>query len=112
MSVTQLVSGNLKTWQGLSGQETLDTLTQAVGPVSSVHNDGRRARGPTLFDVFIIERNASPRTFEGWFRVGDDQLSVLETDDPVVHDLTGILEAFGSPDEILEQKRFAMGVIV
>lgn len=112
MEIRRAIGGDLRDWQGLAATETVQSLTDQLAPVSSTSKPVEKARLRRRYQVTNLTRNAAPRTVEAWVPVGSNQVSLIEVDDPVVKDLDGLLETFGSPDLLLSGKRYREGAMV
>jgi hypothetical protein len=108
----EVLAGRLLGWQGLSGSETLATLTEALQPLQQVKDPVPGERLSHRFQLTVFERPAPPQHVESWVLYGQEHVTLIEYDDPPAQDLVGALEAFEPPELTLENKRTAAGAAV
>lgn len=112
MDIRRAIEGDLRNWRGLAATETVQSLTDQLAPLSKTGNPVEKARLQKRYQVTSLTRKATPKSLEAWVLVGSKQVSLIEVDDPVVNDLDGLLESFGSPDLLVSGKRYQEGAMV
>lgn len=105
-------AGDLLGWRGLSGAETVETVSKAMGPITRGVAPIEKERMSHRFSVFAFDRGASPSPVELWVLVGQDSVSLVEYDDPPDVGLEQILAAAGPPELVLQNRRSAEGASV
>ena len=109
----RVIAGHLAFWQGLSGSETVETVMPALQPVIRVEGPIREERTTYLCEVTRFRRSRAPVQIEAWVLLGQPSVTLLEYDNPIVHDLEGTLRALGKPALVAESKnKFAKGAVV
>jgi hypothetical protein len=112
MNIQTALRGDLRAWNGLTGQETVEALQNALKPVRHIRKPEERERLTQRCTVIGYERAAPPPLVEAWFVFGTSTALVLEYDQPLVQDLEGLLHRGGKPDLLLPSPRYVGGAIV
>ncbi len=103
----RVLAGEFLEWKGLSGIETVETLSKAMQPLTKVHAPAVKERMNHRFSVFAFDRGAQPSPVELWVLDGQNFVSLVEYDDPPAIELERTLAAAGPPDLVLENRRYA-----
>ena len=109
MSLQSVLQGDLTGWRGLPDDLTRATLAEALAPVTRVGPSEERVRTYQRWTATPVERAVPPEQVEAWAVFGQAAVSLLEWDDPPVTDLPATLESLGSPDLLLQDRRFVAG---
>lgn len=106
------IAGILIGWQGLTGTETFDIVSQAIGPFKKIHDPVDSERQQQRFRVTAIEREAPPYLIELWVLHGQKSITLIEYDTSSVHDIETTLQSYGAPELVLDDKRTTAGAAV
>lgn len=111
MNIAPVISGDVAGWAGLPGHCTVEDLLESLAPVIRVTRepgtrDGRR------FQVAEVERSLAPEHIELWIPEGEQNVAVIECANPSIENLDETLNAWGPPEWVLNEKRFAQEAIV
>jgi hypothetical protein len=112
MHLKEAFQGDLFAWQGLSNAETRASISEALNPWLRVHDPVERTRISQRFNVIEFERLSAPELVEVWFLYGSHHVALIEYENPPVQNLDQLLEHYGPPELILDNKRFAVGATV
>lgn len=110
-TVSAALRGELAGWRGL-GEETLESLIEALAPVDAVTGPTYAERRLGRFDRYLLTRPAAPAEVQIWIRGGDTMAALVEWDDPEIADVDALLDVLGEPDEIQHSQRFRTGTLV
>ncbi len=112
MGLKDVLGGDLDSWEGLTGSETLNSLRRELAPLKHVYHAMERTRTYQRYKVTVFERFVSPHLVKAWFALGSSKASLIEYDDPPIQNVEYMMEACGEPELILSDKRYAPGAIV
>ena len=112
MTLKDALNGELSSWKGLSGTETIESLTEQLQPVDRISAPEARQRTYRRFTCSIFERSVAPVRVEAWVVYGEDGVALIEYKDPPAFPLEETLREFGEPDLIRSDDRFAADATV
>jgi hypothetical protein len=112
MSLSEALRGNLHSWQGLSGAETLEHVSALLEPIRHTSPAAERMRTYQRFWVTVFERAMVPYLVEVWSVVGSIHVALIEYENPLMVELERTLQHYGPPDLILTDRRFSKDGLV
>ncbi|MBD0372208.1 MAG: hypothetical protein ICV60_15305 [Pyrinomonadaceae bacterium] len=113
MSLSGAIAGELMNWRGLPEATTVEEALAALAPIKRVQESAEGERNNTRFQVVVVERAAPPSRVELWRSANQEDVMLIEWDNPTISDAAATLQAFGPPEWALEDKRFVPeGVVV
>ncbi len=112
MDLKAVLDGDLDSWEGLTGAETLDCLRREFAPLRHEYHAIERTRTYQRYKVTVFERFVAPYLIKTWFALGSSKASLIEYDNPPIQNMEYMMEACGEPELILSDKRYAAGAIV
>ncbi|HET9647323.1 MAG TPA: HPF/RaiA family ribosome-associated protein [Microlunatus sp.] len=110
-TIGAVLRGELADWRGL-GEETLESLTEALAPVEAVAGPTYAERRLGRFDRYVVTRSAAPADVQVWIPGGSAVVALVEWDDPEVADVDALLDRLGDPEEVQHNQRFRTGTLV